>query len=503
MKKKVLAFIISAIICLGALPLYNLLHWDGETRHFFKKDNYFSMDNIAAYPNLILYNYGISVDPEQVIVGQDKWLFLGDQYAQTITVKRSGPTREDISEATRSVNAMTEWLIFSRDYGVKDFKILIGPDKASIYSEHAPDWAKPAIYLKVDAVTEADKLGIFVNPRDYLISKKSDFNHDLYYQTDTHWNALGAWLAFEYFLTNLLGDELHTTLIADNTNMPVKSGGDLANFLRIGNYINDKELSIAPKTLPVVSVKQYHFETDELLREGGNPSIGSPEQAIRVVSDRAASNRKIIWLRDSFGTAMSPYMAQFFSETVQLHYGHATSHWLAKAIKEYQPDYVLITAVERSIPSDFFVSTPPIEAGPIVPLDFELYGKEINHHHIKTGNGNFEIQGHDPFIIYQFDEPLHTEKFTHLYLDLSCLSEPKNNVSIQVFWDSIEGGGFSESNSARLNLPQRGASIDLSRLSAWKQMKTVGKVRIDINPSSLEDCKIYNIDSIKIGGLTK
>lgn len=389
MKKKVLAFIISAIICLGALPLYNLFHWDGEKRHFFKKGNYFSMDNIAAYPNLVLYNYGISVDPEQVIVGQDKWLFLGDHHAKTITTKRFGSTIEDINEATRSVNAMAEWLIFARDYGVKNFKILIGPDKASIYSEHVPGWAKPASRLKIDAVIEADKLDIFVNPRDHLISKKPDFSNELYYQTDTHWNALGAWLAFKYFLINLLGDELHSTLTANNTNITVRNGGDLANFLRISNYINDKELSIAPRTLPTVNVKQYSFKTGELLKEGGNLPISSPDQAIRVVSDNAVSNKKIIWLRDSFGNAMSPYMAQFFSETVQLHYGHATSHWLAKAIKEYQPDYVLITAVERSIPSDFFVSTPPIEAGPIVPLDFELYGKEINHHHIKTGNGEF------------------------------------------------------------------------------------------------------------------
>lgn len=499
--KKVMFFILFTLTLMLVIPVYNFASSGKEVGDFVKEKNYYSLDNLLPEVSHFFYKYGISLFPRQAVVGYDGWLFLGDDYAGTITAKRKGASSEDVNAAQNTVDAMTEWRSYFLENGVNDFKILIGPDKASVYPELSPIWANPHSYSKVDAILSVDNENIFVALKDYLIESKEGFDEPLYYSTDTHWNALGAGLSTEYFISELSRqNDLIFNMDRGEVVSSVRAGGDLSRFLRISEYLRDKELSDVFRSNKEINVKRFDFNTGELLGEGGNPPLGAPNEAIRVVSDNAVNQAKILWLRDSFGTAMSPYMAALFSETIQLHYGHASTEWLANVVKQYQPDYVFVTVVERALPGGFFMSRPPLQAVPLESLENKVRGEVAALNHIALEDGVYRILDNDPFIIYSFEEPLDTDSYSHIFINATCSGNGSEDVNVQVFWDTPEARGFSEDKSVKFSLPQGGAVFDLSRSSSWGVEGLVNRIRVDIDPASIEKCSSFTQQNIEVGG---
>jgi hypothetical protein len=67
-------------------------------------------------------------------------------------------------------------------------------------------------------------------------------------------------------------------------------------------------------------------------------------------NDKALNGKRLLFINDSFGRALNPYLRQTFSSTVEIHYesvfdGAATP--LAPLLEQYKPDVVLVNAVER------------------------------------------------------------------------------------------------------------------------------------------------------------
>ncbi|HEU4853968.1 MAG TPA: hypothetical protein VFS89_01615 [Nitrosospira sp.] len=83
-------------------------------------------------------------------------------------------------------------------------------------------------------------------------------------------------------------------------------------------------------------------------------------RVLLVKSKNALNQKRVLWLRDSFGTAIAPFMAATFSETLQLHYAAAHPELLARLVDTYKPDYVFITVVERGARRKRFGSFPPL-----------------------------------------------------------------------------------------------------------------------------------------------
>jgi len=77
-----------------------------------------------------------------------------------------------------------------------------------------------------------------------------------------------------------------------------------------------------------------------------------------VRSKHALNHRKVLWLRDSFGTALSPFMAATFTETLQIHYAALEPETLAGLVETYRPDYVFLTVVERDARGEWFRKPP-------------------------------------------------------------------------------------------------------------------------------------------------
>jgi alginate O-acetyltransferase complex protein AlgJ len=110
-----------------------------------------------------------------------------------------------------------------------------------------------------------------------------------------------------------------------------------------------------------IETTQYDFESGKVIQSGGNPLVGPSESPIRVVSPHATNKKKVLWIRDSFGTGLSPFMAATFTETVQLHWNEVVSsrgELLVHLVNTWHPEYLVVTVVERDAAAPLLTRVP-------------------------------------------------------------------------------------------------------------------------------------------------
>lgn len=357
MKKRALVFVCMALLALAVVPVINFKLGNIQEKkgqEWWSRAVLYNFDFALPFLNHLFYPVGISTNPRHVIIGKDDWLYLGDQYEKTITVRRLGTTGKDKDVARKIGLATKSWEPWLKNKGVRLFRIILGPDKGTIYPEFLPDWAQPAADSATDTLLANVNRELYIDTRPALRAAKSQFSRPIYYKTDSHWNSLGAWVAFRAFAEEVARTESGLRWISDQqvsvSKVNVRNGGGTANFLRLNQMLRDSELTIKIDSGYPIETEQYDYETGKLIVFGGNHQIDTPvrQPPILVKSKHALNHKKVLWLRDSFGSAMAPFMAVTFTEIVQLHYISTDSVRFTRLIETYKPDYVFITVVERS-----------------------------------------------------------------------------------------------------------------------------------------------------------
>lgn len=364
MKKMALMYVGVALLVLTIVPAINLtLGTEKKGHKWWSGSGLFNLDFALPYLSHLFYPLGISTDPEQVIIGKNDWLYLGDSHDHTISVTRRGATAEDEDVTRRIGRAMSSWEQWLKRKGVKRFQVMLGPDKSTIYPEFLPDWMRPAADSATNSLLADVDRRIYVDTRSALMAAKSRFPESLYYRTDTHWNSLGASVAFRAFTSELARNEAELQWFSEQqirvSELNERHGGDLAKFLGMKNILQDQEVVMEIVSEKPIETELYDFETGKLTASGGNPKIGAPQQPLLVKSRYALNRKRVLWLRDSFGTALSPFMAATFSETLQLHYNKADPVRFAQLVDTYKPEYVFVTVVERGARGKWFENLPP------------------------------------------------------------------------------------------------------------------------------------------------
>ena len=355
-----------ALLALTVVPVINLKlgnHTKERGKEWWSRSVLYNFDFALPYLSRFFYPLGISIDPNQVIIGKDDWLYLGDEYAKTITVSRRGANFKDVKAARNIGLATKSWEQWLKLKGVSLYRVVIGPNKSTVYPEFLPDWVQPVTNSVTDMLLTNVRQGLYVDARPALIAAKSQFSEPLYYKTDTHWNNLGAWVAFRTFTMELAHTEVGLRWLSEQqisvSKVNERSGGDLAKFLWMREMLWDSEVTIEIASEHPIETEQYDFETGHLTFSGGNPTVGAPKHPLLVKSKHALNQKRVLWLRDSFGSAMAPFMAATFTETLQLHYDETDPARFARLVDNYKPDYVFITVVERGALGGWFENLPP------------------------------------------------------------------------------------------------------------------------------------------------
>ncbi|MBE3606440.1 hypothetical protein CCAL13119_05625 [Campylobacter sp. RM13119] len=324
-------FIIFSIVLIGLLPTYNFYLY--AKNYDYKK--LFNTDSIEKY-----VNYGVyilldrSMNQEQVITGKDGFLFLGNQY-NNILHKTNGvyrPTNEEINSWTNKLKDLQKWY---EDRGIK-FIIVIAPNKHSIYKEKLPNW------MQYDGKTITDDIVEYANLkninildlRSVLISQKNE-NYLLYTKHETHWNNIGAGIAYSQtidFLNKKYNIKLNK--IKFTTTEYSRNKSPLGNFMKIGDLIKveDDTYRYSDINMSNILVKDIQKDTLKIMNNSVknivNTNVYTNDQAKAIFNARSKNNAQLLFLCDSFSATgdfiigNSILYNETFSKTYKFHYNH-------------------------------------------------------------------------------------------------------------------------------------------------------------------------------------
>jgi hypothetical protein len=367
MKKTVYAFIAASLAAIAIVPAINLWRTRSvplpEGAVWWHRSVLYNLDFAMPAVGHALYKRGISLDPGQAIIGRDGWLFLGDDYQQTISMQRRAPTEQDAGAARRIARATNDWNAWFKAHGVRGFVVMVGADKGSVYPENLPEWARPVGRNATDVLMETVNPAIYVDTREALREARGSYSVPLYYRTDTHWNDLGAWIAFRRFATAVDTRYPGLRWPAEEdvaaSEVVAREGGDLTDFLRLSDEVSDRHVTMQLAPPLRTWIEQFREKDGKRVYWGPNTNFGAPYRPLLVRSRKSLNPHRVLWLRDSFGNAMAPYMAATFAETLQMHFGRTTPETVAKMVRRFKPKYVFITVVERDARQGWFQQGPP------------------------------------------------------------------------------------------------------------------------------------------------
>ena len=354
MRARIFKFIFLYLVALTVLPLLN--YTIGLTSHKLGslKDRYYSGDYLRYLIAQAARPFGVSLESEQVVIGKDGWLFLGDQYARSISYKREGALRHHLEEGKQIFEAANSWQTWLQQNGVKVFKILLCPDKSTIYPEYLPLWAEPKDPSRTDFLLKLNPSQV-VYPKNALLSRKELEEYPFYFKTDSHWNFQGAWIGYQS-LSNALASEMPEIKWLKESDISYQReakfrASDLLRLMGLGNreFLTESDILIGGKSEISFSERAYGSNDDWVNHSAALAEI-APKRWKLTKFPNALNSSRVLWIRDSTGNSLFSLMGSTFSEILQIHTDDIlySPKDIKDVVLEYKPDYVIMSVVERS-----------------------------------------------------------------------------------------------------------------------------------------------------------
>jgi hypothetical protein len=377
MKIKVYVFILTSILLAGAVPAFNFTRSlvDGSyiKLNWKNLESVYSVDWAMPVLAKAAYDHGISIGKYKTFIGRQKWLFLGGapEIGEIISDKRQGASPDRVASLRMFISGVCAWNSWFKANGVKEFRFMIGPEKDSIYPEYVPDWVRPAKLQLPDLLIQELTSDIYVDTFTPLRAAKARYAAGeepvaVYYKTDSHWNAIGAWTAMKALTRSLAVSEQDLVWLRPDLERVVsvkdKEGGDIARLLHISDRVQDQEVVLKFDKDVALQTEYFDFGSSERLPLNHRNVAYVPDSLVLMKTPSALNQKKVLWLHDSFGNALNPFMRATFSDILHIHPGFMGPDKLAETVKSYKPDYVIVTAVERSfiyfLNTQYYASPP-------------------------------------------------------------------------------------------------------------------------------------------------
>jgi alginate O-acetyltransferase complex protein AlgJ len=483
MKSRAIVFILVLLGCLAVLPFFNAMHQarvvlagDEDKNASGTLVRWYNLDTLLGSISGLIYPLGISIDPDQVVIGRDGWLFLGNDHDDVIARNHAGVTAATVKAAEVRVATLAAWRYWYAQQGTVFLGEALLPNKETIYPDKTPSWATPRRPSSTDALLAMPLAEKFFDARPALVAvREAKPTELLYLKTDTHWNAWGAWLSFlslgHWLKGRAPGLDWPVTdaiKLAGWENIP---GGDLARFLRLASELNDE----AP-----------------VLDDGGlNSANKNPD-------------KKLVWVRDSFGDAWEPYVNATFGEVYPIHWRDALdkgAEALLRTIHEVKPDYVLYSVVERSAYAEAFTVPPPLlvthnsrgfdQRAALLPVGDHDLAK-------RPGAEVYTVTGADPYWEFSADAGVVPQKSPILAFDLVCEASEPQNLNMQLFWADKENPKYAQNERSIAFSAKTGVNfVHLAGVPLWVLSGEVVKIRLDLE--TFGTCKTVGVADIRLG----
>ena len=270
----------------------------------------------------------------KVIVGKEGWLFLRDSSDGSSMTDYKGENLYSEAELQEFAIHLQETKNAFAAAGA-EFVVYIAPDKERMYPEYLPDcYGEPAEMFTarqvMDYVRSHTDVKIIWGMEDLAAAKTRAPAELLYFPADTHWNHLGAYIGARTLLKEL-GIAIPSP---DAPEMKkehyLNEVGDLAMLVHLADVFGlQEDIRVTGYDTHGMTEDSWDFATAfRYHTENGDP-------------------RKLMMIRDSFGTAWSDVLGSQFKESVMFH----RDYYQPEMFYEEMPDIVVYECVERQLPA--------------------------------------------------------------------------------------------------------------------------------------------------------
>lgn len=233
--------------------------------HYFQ-DNLFARDLfISVYNNIAYYYIKKSPIPERVLIGKDHYLFYTNKRSGNFMADYQGLIKITDNDLGRLYNNISDFQNWLTQNNIKFYLVTV-PEKQSIYYDKLPDTIGRGNATTVDHIVSFLRKNNFpiLDLREVLLNYKP-YYEELYYKTDTHWNKLGAYFAYQAIVKELKKDFpviQPVTIEVNNVKYTqYNSSGDLLITMGIKEYPHFRDIECTiPQHYSIVSVSKFDAE---------------------------------------------------------------------------------------------------------------------------------------------------------------------------------------------------------------------------------------------------
>ncbi|NOU47765.1 MAG: hypothetical protein HOO86_11985 [Bacteroidales bacterium] len=276
----------------------------------YYNDHFVFRNHFVNWYAQISFNwFGISPYPEKVIIGKNNQLYLVPNELDTYQCKNL------LTEAEITI-IRKEFIHRNAYYSGKgvDYYMVICPTKYSVYPEYLPWFVRPDgdvnrtdQFIKVVRETGVE----VVDLRKALLQAKDSVGDKLFWPTDNHWSELGAFLGYQEIIRQIQKKhpEVEMLKFGDFDIRPFdRTGGNLASMLNMQNKLRDSRYKFIQLYKNMTSMIQpCPFPFPQGIDKG---------EYFRGFEMQSDSLPHLLFIHDSFGKLIHPFMKDSFSRSV-------------------------------------------------------------------------------------------------------------------------------------------------------------------------------------------
>jgi len=287
--------------------------------------------------------FGLGVSPSKAVLrGRDGWFFYADDEGVEDYTNAHLLSAEEITTWRQQIVIARNW---SRAHRIA-YLFTIAPDKHVLYPEKMPDDVTPLRPTsRADQVLNAvSDTGVAVDLRPALFDARR--RERIYQRTDTHWNERGAFAAYQQILQAVRAQQPRVPPAWPRADFEPTArdvhGLDLAGMMGLTRVLREEDLRLTPR-------RRRQAVVVEPRGEAPDAEVG------RLVTEIPGSNLpRAVIIRDSFMSALAPFLSEHFSRAVYLW----RNDFDPAAIEVEHPDVVIQEIVGRHLYD--YVPTPEL-----------------------------------------------------------------------------------------------------------------------------------------------
>ena len=304
----------------------------------YYNDNFCFRNFLIALNSFIRVNIlNISPNPK-VILGSKGWFYFAGENEAFNSYQDTLNSAELNSFCSNMINRKN-WL---KNHGIHYYAMIV-PDKQSIYYEYLQEPQKSWIHNSkfeqvINCLTNKFHDNIFIDIKSKILAIKNK-GHKVYYQTDTHWNSLGAFIAYSELLKTINIDFPNAFQItrSDLVESARDYCGDLANiFLNLPIKEKDTLYKYKKSFNAIMNTFEKNYDTLKL----SFPLV--------ISTNSNVSTGTVIVIRDSQFIPILNWFAESFSKVLFINYWEKNETVL-ELITSEKPGIIVDERVERNL----------------------------------------------------------------------------------------------------------------------------------------------------------